>query len=155
MQMHRLTGEGKFESPEAEVLRDSMDEPWEQLSDVERKRIQGLSLDLDDPDDSSQAADPHQSDAASQRKLFEVFLAQDRKEWDRALELLRQWAPYASSPGFVAYLRGAIWQEAGEARVAALFFQQASRLEPSFSPQLLSRSESATSLDPGLGQSGR
>ena len=45
-EMYRLAKEGKFESPEADALRDSMDEPWDSLTDAERERARDLSAAL-------------------------------------------------------------------------------------------------------------
>src|SRR5215207_4399158 len=45
-EMHRLSSLGLFESPEAEEIRDAMDEAWQALTEVEQERLRGLSADL-------------------------------------------------------------------------------------------------------------
>jgi predicted HTH domain antitoxin len=41
--LHRLTLEGKDESPEADAARDAIDAPWEALTEAERERVRVLS----------------------------------------------------------------------------------------------------------------
>jgi hypothetical protein len=45
-EMYRLAKEGKFDSPEADAIRDAMDEPWELLTEAERQRAGELSAEL-------------------------------------------------------------------------------------------------------------
>lgn len=45
-EMYRLAKEGKFESPEADAVRDAMDGPWELLTDTEKQRAGELSGEL-------------------------------------------------------------------------------------------------------------
>jgi hypothetical protein len=45
-EMYRLAKEGKFESAEADAVRDAMDEPWELLNDAEKQRARELSVEL-------------------------------------------------------------------------------------------------------------
>jgi tetratricopeptide (TPR) repeat protein len=129
LQMHRLDVDGQLESAEADALRDAMDAPWGGLSDLERKRIEGLSLDLHATGESTGDQTPLESNSQAQVKLFEAYEARERGEWDRALELLRRWGKYAPA-ALVAYLRGTIWNNAGVPEAAAVFFEAASRLEP-------------------------
>lgn len=42
-EMYRLAKEGKFESPEADAIRDAMDGPWALLTELERKRAREVS----------------------------------------------------------------------------------------------------------------
>jgi hypothetical protein len=44
--MYRLAKENKFDSPEADAIRDAMDEPWTMLNDSERERARELSAAL-------------------------------------------------------------------------------------------------------------
>jgi tetratricopeptide (TPR) repeat protein len=129
LRMYRLAADGLFESPEADALRDAMDSPWEGLSDVERKRIAGLSEDLNAISEITSAEPPSMTNPQAQAKLVQAGEARWRGEWDRALELLRRWGKFAP-PALVSYLRGAIWRAAGDAGTAAVFFEHASRLEP-------------------------
>ena len=46
LRLHSLAESGQDESPEADAIRDSLEQVWHGLSDVEKKRIAGLSEDL-------------------------------------------------------------------------------------------------------------
>lgn len=46
LRMHRYTEDGQDESEDADVLRESMNEPWNRLTAAERDRVAGLSKDL-------------------------------------------------------------------------------------------------------------
>jgi tetratricopeptide (TPR) repeat protein len=127
--LHRLWLEGKGESPEADVLRDATDGAWELLSDAERKRIRGLSEDLNSTSEqvTNESAEPLNPQA--QAKLAEATEARDRGEWDRALELVRRWGKHAA-PAMLAFMRGSVWLGAGDREVAVTFFEHASRIDP-------------------------
>jgi tetratricopeptide (TPR) repeat protein len=126
--LHRLALAARDESPEADAIRDSSDSAWQALSEVEQKRIGGLSEDLysisDPPAGGNGAMNPQ-----AQARLNDAYEARQRGEWDRALELLRRWGK-PLSPALVSYLRGAIWREAGDPETAVLFFEHAVSLEP-------------------------
>jgi hypothetical protein len=46
LRMYRLTKDGKFESAEADAAREEIEGVWNTLSEVEKQRLRGLSLDL-------------------------------------------------------------------------------------------------------------
>jgi tetratricopeptide (TPR) repeat protein len=127
-ELHRLAVEGRDESPEADAIRDATDGPWEALSEVERRRVSGLSEDLYSISDPP-AAGPQEMNPQAQSRLYEANEARTRGEWDRALGLLRRWGKYAS-PSLVSFLRGSIWSEAGDPETAVLFYEHAARLDP-------------------------
>ena len=121
-ELHRLLAAGKDDSPEADVIRDATDGPWEALSEVERNRVRNLSEDLYslvEPPPPAQPMNPR-----AQTKLNQAFEAKQRGEWDRALDLLRRWRAYID-PALVSYLRGSIWLQAGDPATAALFYEHA------------------------------
>ncbi|CAN5400701.1 hypothetical protein BH10PLA2_BH10PLA2_14370 [soil metagenome] len=128
LRMHKYTVDGLDESEDADILRESMNEPWCRLTAAERDRVTGLSKDLytitDPPTLTPELINPH-----AQQKLSEVYEAYVRREWDRSLELLRRWGKFVE-PQLVAFLRARIWQAIGDQEVAALFFEQASKLDP-------------------------
>jgi tetratricopeptide (TPR) repeat protein len=128
LRMHRFTVEGQEESEEAESLRESMSEPWEGLSMVERDRVTGLSKDLYEMSDHPDRA-PAPMNPQAQGKLDEAYEARERGEWDRALGLLRRWGKCMPAP-LLSYLRGRIWSAAGDAATAAVFLEHASQLAP-------------------------
>ena len=129
LRMHRLAVAGLFESEEADALREAMDEPWQGLSAVERARVAGLSADLNALEGLASERTPAAMNPRAQGKLVEVDEARQRGEWDRALGLLRRWDGDVSG-AVASYLRGTIWQHAGDPAVAAVFFAHASRLDP-------------------------
>ncbi len=51
-------------------------------------------------------------ESEAQEQLNEAIEARQRREWDRALKLLRRWREYIS-PALLSYVRGRIWEEAG------------------------------------------
>ncbi len=46
LRLHKLEVAGESESDQADAVRDTLEGPWHLLSDVEKKRITGLSEDL-------------------------------------------------------------------------------------------------------------
>jgi hypothetical protein len=61
--LHELAVHQGEDSPEAAVVRDRLELPWRQLSDVERSRISGLSEDL------YSLTEPHREALRRARKL--------------------------------------------------------------------------------------
>jgi hypothetical protein len=129
LRMHRFALDGLYESNAADALRESMSEPWEGLTDAERKRVTGLSQDLYEisDDDSGRVTEPMTNEA--QWKLNKAYEGREQGEWDRALEVLRRWGKYVP-PALLAYLRGTIWRAMGNTEVAAVFFKHTAELEP-------------------------
>ena len=126
-ELHRLSAVGKDDSPEADAIRDATDGPWETLSDTERQRVRNLSEDLyslSEIPPELKPLNPH-----AQGKLYNVFEARRRGDWDRALELLRRWRAYVD-PAMLSYLRGTIWLEAGDPNTAVVFYEHSSSLQP-------------------------
>jgi tetratricopeptide (TPR) repeat protein len=128
LRIHQLWVEGKGESPEADAIRDD-DASWRLLSEVERKRVRGLSEDLNSISDPPAIELANEMNPQAQAKLVEALEARQRGEWDRALELYRRWGKHMA-PALVSYLRASIWFEAGDAEVALVFIDHAKRLEP-------------------------
>src|SRR4051794_22957693 len=87
--LHELTVKNQDDSPEADLVRDTLDQPWFELSEVERKRVDGLSEDLYSVSDLPEQSLP--INPQFQRKLIEAWEARDAGEWDKALELYRRW----------------------------------------------------------------
>lgn len=130
LRLHELTVKGEDESPEAEAIRDNLERPWLGLSAVEKKRITGLSEDLYSISEPS--GDPVPTNPQAKQKLSEAIEARQSGDWDRALELLRCWGMYLE-PAELSFLRGSIWQEAGDDETASLFYQHAAQLDPNLS----------------------
>ncbi len=125
-ELHRLLAADKDDSPEADAIRDATDAPWNELSEVERNRVRNLSEDLYSIVEPSPTLQPLTLEAS--RGLNDAIEARLHGEWDKALDLLRQWRAHID-PALVSYLRGAIWLEAGDPATAALFFEHASKLD--------------------------
>src|SRR5260370_1197618 len=73
LRLHELAQSGQDESPEADAIRDSLERPWYELSEVEKKRIAGLSEDLYAI--SEPPSQPHDMKPQAQRKLLEADTA--------------------------------------------------------------------------------
>ena len=122
-ELHLLTVEGKDETDEADRIRDAMDGPWGQLNSEERARLRGLSADLYSiGEDFASPAVPSDRGAAEFDQAFHS------RDWDKALEILRE--QQGLLPAGVAALRGVVWAELGYHEIAALFFTEAYRLQP-------------------------
>ena len=119
-ELHQFLAAGRDDSPEADALRDATDGPWTvPLSEVERNRIRHLSEDLYSLIEPPPTAQP--LDTQAQAKLTEIFVARQRGEWDRALDLLRRWRAHFD-PAWSAICEGSIWLEVGDPETAVLFF---------------------------------
>jgi hypothetical protein len=125
-QLHALFLAGQSQSSEAKVARDRMANCWWNLSEIEQSRLDGLSDDLWDltttrcylPNETPTSSELQQLDL----HFVELSEAQDKGEWDQALELLRQIKTFLKPPR-LAYWRGRIWQDAGDDETAQLFLE--------------------------------
>jgi len=116
--LHELTLVGKDQGPEADAIRDGIDHPWNRLSETEKKRLEGLSEDLYSLSDPEVPAGTQKGIAEPDlRKYIE---AHKSKDWDFALALLRKMSNHLP-PTLVAFLRGIIWQDAGDLETSAIF----------------------------------
>jgi tetratricopeptide (TPR) repeat protein len=127
LRLHVLTEAGQDDSPEADAIRDNLEHPWYVLSEAEKKRISGLSEDLYSI--SEPVGQPLPMNPQAQRKLLETIEARQAGDWDNALELLRRWGTHLD-PAVLSFLRGSVWQEAGDCDTAIPFYQHAARLAP-------------------------
>ncbi len=121
-----MIAEGKDDSSEADAIRDLTDVPWAALSEIERERVCNLSEDLYSLVESTVKVQPMISEVRS--KLDEVLQLKPQGQWDKALDMLRQ-SRSDIDPMLVSYLRGMIWQEAGDPATAELFLHHADRLK--------------------------
>ena len=125
MRIYGYYDQGEFDSEEAEQLRDAMETPWHSLSEVERRRIRGLALDL------NQIREPKRSVEGpierGREKLVAADRLRDRGELDEALMLLRD-SQDGIHPHAVSLLRSSIWMELEMPEVAAEFDRHAGGL---------------------------
>lgn len=125
--MHQLSLAGQFESPEADAIRDAMDGPWEAFPPSLRKRLTGLSADLNAISDNLLRESPVEIDPQTPALLFAALEARQRGDWDESLELLRKLQH--TLPDFaICTLRGRIWLEAGDPETADAFFEHVARI---------------------------
>jgi hypothetical protein len=128
-ELHQLIREGTDEAPEGEVLRDRMDDPGSRLSSDEIASVNGISSDFYSLAASLTGPVLPQTDEVKV-DLRSALDARDRRDFSRALELLRKRAAYIN-PAVLSYVRGSIWGEAGEDQIAIQFFRHAAQLDPS------------------------
>jgi hypothetical protein len=115
------------ESEEADALREKMVEPWYALSDVERRRMDGLAMDLFELQAlRAMNADPavREIDSCSdESRVREYEQLKDEGNFDRALEFLRQRkADFA--PHQLWKYRGDCWYLIGVPEVAVEFYRE-------------------------------
>lgn len=127
-ELHELTKAGLLDSPAADAVRDATDAPWEALTEVEKKRIAGLSEDLYSITDPARIA-VKELNPQAQARFVDIAQARQIGDWDRALELMRRWGGYLDS-ALLSYLRGSTWLEAGDPAMAAIFYKHALELQP-------------------------
>src|SRR5437588_5780470 len=89
--LHRLIKEGKDDSPEAESIRDALDAPLKALNRIDKERARSLSEDLYSVSEPPALATQKEMNPQAQQQFNEAIEARQRREWDRALALLRRW----------------------------------------------------------------
>ncbi|HEX5445095.1 MAG TPA: hypothetical protein VFW87_14750 [Pirellulales bacterium] len=122
--LHLFRVAGLEESPEAKGAREELDRRLARLDAVQRKRLSGILADLRSIGVSRDAVPADSKQAA---KDFQA--ATKRHEWDLALTMLREHESEIS-PAELAAMRGVCWAQLGNHEVAALFFGEAVRLNP-------------------------
>lgn len=130
LRLHRYTVEGKDRTEEYHETCAAMESFWGKLTPAENERLSGLSQDLYSVSDPSTGQPREPMSGEAQAGLSEAYEARERGDWDRSLDLLRQWSAVVPRP-LLSYLRARIWEDAGDKAVAAIFFDHAWRLDPS------------------------
>src|SRR5438093_1561710 len=127
--LHGLIAEGQGQSPEADAVREAMDEPVERLTRPEITRLKGLSADLY----MLQGKEVITADAGSRLELEELRSELDHfrdwNSWDAVLALLRRSASDIPEAA-VAATRARAYAELGHADTALLFLDFAFRATP-------------------------
>ena len=80
LRMHRLSLVGKAESEDADSERESAYDYWDDLSNLEKARLTGLSKDLYEISDGL-AQSPEPMNPQAQAKLVEAYEARSRGDW--------------------------------------------------------------------------
>jgi tetratricopeptide (TPR) repeat protein len=124
--LHDLNLEGKLDSPEADLVREDMEEPWSRLSAADKALLAGLSSDLYSfsGEEVVRASDLDQSVL-----MTRVRAAYESRDWPGLLEALR-FTHHHFPAEVVAYMRGRCWQEFGRPEAALWFFERAHKLAP-------------------------
>jgi tetratricopeptide (TPR) repeat protein len=124
---------GRFDDDEADALREQMVEPWYALSKEERKRMDGLVMDLNELRESRKSSGSKDFNDKQQQeglvKIREVYDLKRAGKFDEALEHLRKWQSVIV-PQFVWHFRGSCWNSMDVPEVAVEFYREASRLDP-------------------------
>lgn len=120
---------GQVDSAEADVLRDRMETPEARLSRAEMVRLNGLSADLYMLQDDEIYERAEESQRTRETLGAALQAAWERREWERALELLRK-GPLFLTRAQAAYLRFRVYASLGHLDTARLFLEYATRLDP-------------------------
>jgi hypothetical protein len=133
LRMFAFMDAGLFDSDEADALREQMVEPWYALSKEERKRMDGLVLDLTELRESRKSTEPRELTEAERAKgelrAREYLELKEVGKFDEALELLRKWQSVIA-PQVLWHSRGSCWNLMGVPDVGAEFYGEATRLAP-------------------------
>lgn len=133
LRLDRLILEGEGDSGLADEVRDEMEMHWRKLTPEELKLTDGLAIDLPYTDEDgsvprSAGCDPCSAVAsAGDHQLIQSALQSG--DWDRVLTIIRENESQITTSQAAA-LRGIAWDRLGHPEVAALFFEEAARLEP-------------------------
>ena len=125
--LHDLNLEDKLDSPEADLVREDMEEPWSSLVDSERAVLAGLSSDLYS---FSREEVTRDSDLDKIELVKRPGTAYQNRDWRGLLEALRFTHQYFPAEQ-VAYMRARCWQQLGRPEPAFWFFDRAHKLAPS------------------------
>jgi len=105
--LHKFIRDGEDDSPEAESIRDALDDPLDALDVIEKKRSQWLSEDLFSVSEPSATFKLKELNPQARQGIDEATRAWENLEWDLALTLLRRWKDYIP-PADLSFRRGAI-----------------------------------------------
>ncbi len=125
-EVHRLIGEGKGDTDEADFIRDSMEEPEQGITPTEGARLRGLSADLYMLQDD-EIYEPYEGTQEELRLRLNDAWEQGR--YEAVLALLRKGTPFLT-PERVAYLRGRCYAALGHLETALLFLRYAAERDP-------------------------
>jgi tetratricopeptide (TPR) repeat protein len=133
LRMYVFMDAGLFDSDEADALREQMVEPWYALSKEERKRMDGLVMDLNELRESRNSGGRRELTEKQQQegmvRIRDVYDLQSAGQFDEALEHLRMWKN-VMVPQIVWQFRGSCWDLMGIPEVAVEFYREAIRLDP-------------------------
>jgi hypothetical protein len=125
---------GRQNTPEADAVREEMEELWYDLLPPEQARLLGLSADLSLPsDEEPMVALSPPEEAEIRSGLAGCY---QRRDWEGMLQLLRR-GHHLFPETVIAYARSCAWRELGDAQAAAWFLEQARTLDPDSGEEVL------------------
>ena len=132
VEMHRLIGEGKGDSEEAEALADHMDTPWYAMIAQEQTRMRGLAADLHAlREGGPRRVDMAPEELANWRRAWKEALARSNAgDEDATLAFLRRPVPSGLPAQVVPYLQAHCWDKLGDLETALVFMRAAERADP-------------------------
>jgi tetratricopeptide (TPR) repeat protein len=122
LRVYSFHDQGKFESEEADELRDSMEEPWFHLTEEEQKRVRGLALDLNY--NRAPKRNIELPTEAGRSILAKGSELRNAGRFDEALELVRTSQNVIFRP-FLSFFRGQAWMAMNQIEGALEFFRDA------------------------------
>lgn len=126
-ELHRLGREGENDSDAADAMRDEIDVVWPLLTDQERERLEGLSIDLQSfkyPREQPATVDPR-----GMQEVLEAVIVNHSGRPDEALAVIRR-RDVDVPLGTLSYARAVCWFTLGDRESAMLFAENAVRLLP-------------------------
>src|SRR5437879_4699112 len=112
LRLHALFVNGKEDDPEADAIRDQMDEPWYAMTEQEQERVGGLSEDLYTLAEGGAKAVP--MSRVEQEQWEQEARAKLRvEEPDGTLEFLRRAYPAGLPPFAIPFLQSRCWESIG------------------------------------------
>jgi tetratricopeptide (TPR) repeat protein len=130
--MHRLIGEGKGDSQEAEALADRMDAPWYAMTAKDQDRMRGLAADLN----ALREGAPRRVDMSPEQRArwhhaaVEAHARSEFGDVDAVLKFLRQPVPAQLPPKVIPFLQANCWDKLGDLETALVFMKEADRQDP-------------------------
>lgn len=128
-ELHALIGEGQGQSPEADAVREAMDEPEGRLNRAELNRLKGLSADLYMLQGREVLATDSGPLLEIEELRSELSHFQGWNSWDAVLSLLRRRVPGVPDTA-VAAARARAYAALGHADTALLFLDFAFKAAP-------------------------
>lgn len=122
--LHLFNIAGLEEAPEAKAVRQEFDSRFSRLDAARGERQSGLLADLRSIGVSREVAT-----AGSQQTAHDLEAALNRHDWDLALTILRRHESEFLAADAAA-MRGGWWAQLGNQEIAAIFFGEAVRLNP-------------------------
>ncbi|HEX5269245.1 MAG TPA: hypothetical protein VFW33_02095, partial [Gemmataceae bacterium] len=132
LRLHALSLQGNGSSPEAAEACAEMEEPWDLMTERERERMRGLSIDLYAIEDGGgpQVEMTPQEQQRWVEQSREAFTALLKGDCDFALQFLRRPSAAGRPRYVVPFLQSRCWERLGDLNVALVFMRESERHDP-------------------------